>query len=71
MDATGLTAFESPNFPPLTNLEEISWWKSHKMHSLGDRHVLRDVPVRPFPKGRFRVQKKMELRVLAIRLIPG
>jgi len=71
MDATGLTAFESPNFLPLASLEEIYWWKSHVQHSHHEKHVLRDVQVRPFPRGRFRVQRQMDLRIISIRLIPG
>ena len=52
MDSTGLTAFETPNFSPLANLEEIYWWKSHVQNSLQyEKHVLRYVQMRPFPRG--------------------
>ncbi|CAN0080578.1 unnamed protein product, partial [Hapterophycus canaliculatus] len=57
VDSLALTAYDSPNFPPLGNLGVTMRYR-------------RDIALPP-PRGPFRVHISMESRVVVIKLIPG
>jgi L-asparaginase len=57
VNSTGLSAFDSPNFPALANLGAF----------IQENREL----VLPQPRGPFRVHKTLEAKVLVIKLVPG
>eukprot|EP00927_Polykrikos_kofoidii_P005822 TRINITY_DN12317_c0_g1_i5.p1 TRINITY_DN12317_c0_g1~~TRINITY_DN12317_c0_g1_i5.p1 ORF type:complete len:399 (+),score=53.36 TRINITY_DN12317_c0_g1_i5:147-1343(+) len=57
VDATGLSAFTSPNFPPLA--------------TLGVTVKFRADLFQPPPRGRFHAHKAFDSEILVIRLVPG
>lgn len=57
IDATAMGAFASPNFPQLA--------------TLGVRLTVRSDLLRPPPRGRFRIHRNLQPRILVVRLVPG
>jgi L-asparaginase len=57
VNSTGLNAFDSPNFPPLATLGAFI-------------NESRELAL-PQPRGPFRVHKKLEAKVIVIKLVPG
>ena len=57
VDSQGLAAFDSPNFPPLATVGATVQ---------ANRHLWLPPPV-----GRLRVHRKLDARVLVVRLSPG